>query len=118
MFSAQGQISGFSKILPMYGANQWTAFFYLNVGREVARIEIPNWVAGDASLIDLVHGVCLDQATKGRGYPVALAEAHECAIVKGADRQAFLNMLRRVLVKYERPVARSQKSLAKRTRAV
>lgn len=118
VFSAQAQATGFSRVLQMYGGAHWVAFFYLNVGAEIARIEFPAWVAEDAALVDRVHAVCLDQARKGRGYPVALAEAHERAVVRGADRQAFVSLLHRAMVQAGTPAASTRKALAKRTRAV
>ena len=117
VFTARGQATGFSRILARYGEH-WVAFFYLHVGAEVARIEFPGWVAEDAALVDRVHAVCLDQARKGRGYPVALAEAHERAVVRGADRQAFLNLLARSVVHAGASAAATRKALAKRTRSV
>ena len=118
VFSAREQTRGFSNILSLYGADQWIAFFYLHVGAEVARIEIPAWVAADPRAVNLVAAVCFDQAVKGRGYPVALAEAHERAVVRGADRQAFLSLLQRSFVRAALPAGGSRKALAKRTRAV
>ena len=119
VFSSFGQKTGFSHILPMaYGDAHWIAFFYLHVGAEIVRIEIPAWVAGNPILLGLVHAVCLDQAQKGRGYPVALAEAHEQAVVRGADRAAFLNLLTRHLVKAGSPALRTRKALAKQSRAL
>jgi hypothetical protein len=68
-------------------------FFYLRVGRELARVEIPRWVAIDPEQVDLVHTLVYDQCAKGDGYPVALARAHEQAIVRSADRKAFQRMV-------------------------
>ena len=68
-------------------------FFYVRVGRELARIEIPQWVARDPALVDRVHAVAVDQAARGRGYPVALARAHEQAVVRSTDRRAFLDIV-------------------------
>lgn len=118
VFSARGQATGFSRVLLQYGEENWPHFFYLHVGAEIARIEFPAWVADDPELVDRVHAVCLDQARKGRGYPVALAEAHEQAVVRGADRQAFLNLLGRALIGEGATVDSTRKALAKRTRAV
>lgn len=118
VFTAQGQARGFSRILPLYGAPHWIAFFYLHVGAEVARIELPAWAAADTEMVDRVHTLCLDQARKGRGYPVALAEAHEQAVVRGADRQAFLRHLERARVQEGAAAPPSRKALAKRTRSV
>ncbi|MCJ7606060.1 MAG: DNA double-strand break repair nuclease NurA [Dehalococcoidales bacterium] len=77
-----------SSILEEYGDHRvW--FFYLNVGEEIARIEIPEWVAKDKALLDLTHGLVLDQCRRGHGYPVVLSESHEHAVVTGADRENF-----------------------------
>ena len=82
IFTAEGlPMHCYPHILSEY-REHWIAFYYLNVGAEIARVEVPAWVASDPSLVNLVHRICLDQARKGRGYPVALAEAHEQAIVR------------------------------------
>lgn len=104
--------SSSSKILDDYGEHRISAF-YLNVGREVARIEIPQWVADSPVLFDLVHSVCYDQARKGRGYPVALSEAHDHAVVRGADRTAFYEAIERSFVKHGAKITRSMKRLSK-----
>ncbi|MDO8671347.1 MAG: DNA double-strand break repair nuclease NurA [Dehalococcoidia bacterium] len=64
-------------------------FFYVNVGPEIARVEVPRWVADDEDLLSLTHGLVFDQARRGHGYPVALTEAHEQAVVSAADRESF-----------------------------
>jgi hypothetical protein len=80
-----------AKISSVYAAP--IDFVYLNVDREIARLEFPAWVTPRG----LAHltGAVLDQCAKGLGYPVALAEAHEQAVVKAADRRAFLDLARR-----------------------
>lgn len=90
-------------------------FFYLNTGREIARIEIPRWVATDAALLAQTHALCYDQACKGDGYPVAIAEAHEQAIVRGGDRAAFFHLIQKEMVRDSLLVSITQKSLAKRS---
>jgi NAD+ kinase len=77
-------------------------FFYMRVGREVARVELPRWVAEDRAAVDLVHTLIYDQCMKGQGYPVALARAHEQAIVRAADRRAFLSMVEGSLLRAAR----------------
>ncbi len=47
-------------------------FFYLHVGTEIVRVEVPQWVAASSMLLDQVHAVAYDQAQKGMGYPIAL----------------------------------------------
>lgn len=81
-----------SEILDEYGPHR-IYFFYINVGFEIARIEIPEWVAQDQRLLNLVHSTVRDQAEKGKGYPIILAEAHEKAVVRSADRDLFYRLL-------------------------
>jgi hypothetical protein len=78
-----------SKIVREHYGEHQVYFFYLKVGDEVARIEIPRWVAENRELLELTHGLVFDQTRRGHGYPVALAEAHEQAVVTGADRENF-----------------------------
>jgi hypothetical protein len=95
-----------------------TRFCYLNAGGEIVRLETPAWVAHDAALMDLVHGVCLDQVNKGQGYPRALTEAHELAVVRGPDRARFYDTLEGMLARARLPIAVTRKALAKRTRSL
>ena len=83
-------------------------------GAEIARGEIPRWGAEGEEMLGLVHACVCDQAEKGRGYPVSLAEAHERAVVRGADREAFYRFLRDTLVKNDIRTGVSTKSLKKR----
>lgn len=89
-------------------------FFYLNVGREIVRVEVPEWVADNIQHLETVSAVCLDQAIKGRGYPVTLAESHEQAVVKGPDRDFFYHLIRKIGFDNERTIVMSQKSIKKR----
>jgi hypothetical protein len=100
-----------------YGQHQ-IHFFYMRVGREVARVEIPRWVAEDRPLLDRVHSVVYDQYVKGQGYPVALARAHEQAIVRAADRRAFLSIVEGSLLRAELPASDSAKRTMKERQAL
>ncbi len=102
-----------SKILESYGPH-YIYFFYVHVGAEIARVELPQWVADDEELLNLVHACACDQAEKGQGYPVTLSEAHERAVVRGADREAFYRFLSATFVKNDIKVGISSKSLKKR----
>ena len=93
-------------------------FCYCNVGPEIARIEVPAWIANDQSAMDIVMQIILDQAMKGQGYPVALAEAHEQAVVKSADREFFYHLIRRAGMNKNHHCTLSQKSLKKRTAGI
>lgn len=115
---APGQRTGLffsqSKILDHYRDHK-VGFFYLHAGREIARVELPAWAARDEAAISLVQTVVLDQANKGQGYPVALAEAHEQAVVKGADREAFFRLVTEALVRRGLKASVSSKSWRKRS---
>ena len=86
------------------------------VDNEIARIEIPQWVATDENRLNLAHTLVLDQCQRGQGYPVALSEAHEQAVVTGADREYFWQLLESSLVAEHLPSLSSAKSQSKRTR--
>ena len=101
-----------------YGDHHRIRFFYLNVGEEMARVEVPAWVADDPRLVDLVHGLLLEQCRLGDGYPVALQEAHEQAVLTGADREGFRHVLELALEGQRLPVFTSEKQRSKRLRGV
>ncbi len=110
-------ISQSSVVQKRYGAHQ-VCFFYLRLDDEVARVELPQWVAMDESLLGLVHSLVLDQCQRGQGYPVALSEAHEKAVVTGANREQFWQLVESSLVEERMPTPTSAKSFSKRTRWV
>ncbi|HEX74040.1 MAG TPA: DNA double-strand break repair nuclease NurA [Dehalococcoidia bacterium] len=110
-------ISQSSIVQKHYGVHQ-VYFFYLRVDDEIARVEIPRWVATDENLLNLVHNLVLDQCQRGQGYPVALSEAHEKAVVTGADRENFWQLVELSLVDEHLPTLSSAKSRSKRTRWV
>lgn len=87
-----------SRILDLYEGHQ-IYFCYVNVGTEIARVEIPAWVAEDSQQLELALGMMIAQVKKGYGYPVALAEAHNQAVVKGGDRTRFFAMLEQQMMK-------------------
>ncbi len=102
-----------SQILNDYDGHR-IGFFYMHTGLEIARLEVPQWVAENDGWLNLVHAVSYDQASKGRGYPVALAEAHEQAIVRGAERELFYEMLETALIQQGMKVSMTFKLMAKR----
>ena len=106
-----------SKIQRRYGVHQ-IYFFYIKLDDEIVRVEIPRWVAVDDNLLNLTHGLILDQCRRGDGYPVALSEAHEQAVVTGADREYFWQLVEQSLVDEHMPTFTSAKSFSKRTRWV
>jgi hypothetical protein len=91
-------------------------FFYLRVEDEIARIEIPEWIAMHPEWLNLTHALVLDQCQRGQGYPVALSEAHEQAVVTGADRDEFWGLVEESLEEEKIFTHTSVKSRSKRTR--
>ncbi|GIX45831.1 MAG: nuclease [Candidatus Tectimicrobiota bacterium] len=106
-----------SRVLEAYGPHR-IVFFYLHVGAEVVRVEVPRWVASDPARLALVHATAYDQAQKGGGYPVALAEAHQHAVIRGAERELFYEMVTAALVRRGVRAAVSPKTLRKRRMTV
>ena len=107
-----------SKVVKEHYGEHRVYFFYLRVGDEIARIEIPQWVAENEALLNLTHSLVYDQAQRGNGYPVVLSEAHEQAVVTGADRENFWKLVESTLTEEHLPGPSSVKSLSKRTRWV
>ena len=105
-----------SSIVSDYYGGQDICFFYVHAGEEIGRVEVPSWVAADESLLGLTHSLVLDQCRKGPGYPIALMEAHEQAVVTGADRRHFAQLVENALDAQRLPVCSSQKSMSKRLR--
>ncbi|GFE70828.1 DNA double-strand break repair nuclease NurA [Chroococcus sp. FPU101] len=103
------------RILNLYEETQWIYFCYVNVGTEIARIEVPAWVAENSELFSQSLSLMLTQVSKGYGYPVALAEAHNQAVIRGGDRARFFALLEQQMLKAGlRNVGTSYKEARKR----
>jgi hypothetical protein len=107
-------VSRSSVVQRHYGDNE-VRFFYLKGDEEIGRVEFPRWVE-ERGLVDLVHTVVLDQCRRGQGYPVALSEAHEQAVVTGADREQFQYLVELALSEKRLSTTTSAKSRSKKTR--
>jgi len=104
-----------AKILDLYGKGQSIYFCYVHVGAEIARIDMPGWVAEDGVMFERALSLMLAQVQKGYGYPVTLAEAHNQAVVTGSDRARFFAMLEQQMIKAGlRNVGTSYKETRKR----
>jgi len=88
-------------------------FFYVDVGPEVARVEVPRWVAVDPARLELVQAVVLDQVARGQGYPRALIEAHEKAVLATSDRRVYEAMVEHALEEAGLSIGSSRKGLSK-----
>lgn len=107
-----------SKYVQKYYREHQVYFFYLKADEEILRVEVPQWVAGRDDLVGLTHALVLDQCRRGMGYPAALMEAHEKAVVTAADREAFRLLVERAMVDKGVDIQTSGKSRSKRTRWV
>ncbi|MDR3647180.1 MAG: DNA double-strand break repair nuclease NurA [Candidatus Babeliales bacterium] len=103
-----------SGIVSEYPEHLKPYFVYFDIGAEIVRIEIPAWIAQDSAQVKLVLSIILDQCIKGYGFPVALAEAHEQAVVKGFEREQFYELLQKLSYGYKQKISTSLKSNKKR----
>lgn len=109
-----------SDILKKYEGHR-IQFFYLNVGGEVVRIESPQWVMRDATMLDLAHALVYDQCQRSPDYPPyppALQEAHEQAVITTAEGRLVEELVERALAERGIVYARSAKDRSKRRRGV
>ena len=87
----------------------------MNAGEEIGRVEIPRWVAKDETLLSLAHGLVWDQCQRGQGYPVAISESHEQAVINAGDRRVFRRLLTDSLERQGLSAITSQKDRSKRS---
>jgi hypothetical protein len=107
-----------AQVVRQHYAEHRVYFFYLKADEEIARVEVPQWVAADKDLLDLTHSLVIDQCRRGHGYPVALSEAHEQAVVTVADRENFWQLVQSLLVDDHLETPGSRKNFTKQTRWV
>lgn len=103
-----------SAICSEYPPHAHPHFFYMDVGTEVVRIEVPWWIAQSDESVNTIARVVLDQTSKGFGYPVLIAEAHEQAVVKGPDRDFFYHLIAKLAIERNRKPILSAKSMKKK----
>lgn len=104
-----------SKILKRYNEDLKIYFFYINTGSEVARVELPAYVANDTKLLALIHNVISLQCKVGFGYPIVLSEAHLQAVVTKRDREIFYDLIKNNSLKSKKSkIQISNKELKKR----
>ena len=93
---------------------EWSHFYYLNGGSEIARVEVPDWLAEDSELLALSHAMLVKQCQLGLGYPVAISESHEQAVITGHDREEFRRLTLMLLEQRGLPTPESAKAFSKR----
>jgi len=87
-----------SPLNDLYGPHR-VYFFYLKTGNEVARVEVPEWVARDEKALDLVHSAIIKQGEITGGYPYVLTRAHELAVIGRQERENLEQMIERALIR-------------------
>jgi hypothetical protein len=103
------------RILELYKEAQQTYFCYVNLGSEIARVEVPAWVVKDKPLLEQSLGILSGQVSKGYGYPIALSESHNQAVIRGGDRVRFFALLEQEMIRAGlQNVGTSYKELRKR----
>lgn len=101
-----------------YPEGQAICYFYLKVptgpqATEICRVEMPEWVLDLSGAVDHLHATLLDECRKGDGYPVSLSEAHERAVIRADERDAFFRLIERRLRRAGLPTTGSRKRLSK-----
>jgi hypothetical protein len=79
------------------------SFFYLNPGGgagQIARIDLPHWVADNPAAVDAVHALIVDQCRLIGDYPYVLARADEMAVVGRRDAAELNTMLEIIMQRY------------------
>jgi hypothetical protein len=77
-------------------AQNEVCFFFLNpgqTGRQIARVDIPMWVAEDKQAVAAVHGLIYHQCRILGDYPYVLARADELAVVGRQDEVELNGMI-------------------------
>ena len=106
--------SNSSVLSNLYGEHRHVGFFFLNTGGEISRVELPQWVWEEPEQLALVHALVSDQLSLGRGYPIALSEAHEQAVVAVSERSLFFDLVRRAYGRHDVAAELSAKAMRKR----
>lgn len=78
-------------------------FFYLNAsshGRQMARVDIPMWVAQEEEMVTAVHALVYDQCQILGDYPYVLARADETAVVTYRDQEQLNFMIDVIMARY------------------
>jgi NurA domain len=102
---------------PYYGSHR-VYFFLLATGDEIARVEIPEWVARDQAMLGLLHAVLVDQCAKGFGYPAVLARADDRAVISLGDRGVLDTLVQQELARRGVSARPSAKLSRKQVRTV
>jgi hypothetical protein len=90
-------------------------FFYLNTGEDLARVEVPVWVARQPHVLELVQAAVYDQCSFNHGYPYVLTRADELAVILGDERETLEEMIVQAMARHGLPLPElSRKAQQKR----
>lgn len=99
-----------------FSKQQEICFFYLNpgqVGQDIARVDVPRWVAEDNTAVDTIHALLLSQCQLLGSYPYIIARADEMAVVTQQDRERLELLIGKKLVEQGLSPTESNKQLMK-----
>ena len=103
-----------------YYGDHRPATFYLRTplggADEIACVEMPLWLAKDGEGVTALHALLLDQCRRNMGYPLALMEAHEQAVITGPERESFRRLMEAEVAAEGLATSTSAKALSKRGR--
>ncbi len=105
------------RVEDLFTTTHEVCFFYLRVGGDLARVELPHW-ATSAAQVDRLHATIVDQCRRCDGYPRVLQEAHEQAVISMGDRLQFGRLLDAEAARQGVHAIALGKHLSKRRRAV
>ncbi len=95
-------------------------YFYLNVGQpndfQLARVEMPMWVASDPVAVDRVHALIYHQCQLMWRYPYALTRADELAVIRAHEKSQLEELIEVELRRHDQHVEHSEKLESKVTR--
>lgn len=83
-----------SKINEYIPNNLQICFFYLRVGENVLRIELPKWIAQNGNVVSLITQSVIEDS-RSLGYPYTLAQAHNHIVIKKSVSDAVLDRAER-----------------------
>jgi hypothetical protein len=104
-------------LLRLRGTEVDVCFFYLRVGDDIARVELPEWAASNEQ-VDRLHATLVQQCADCGGYPRALQEAHEQAVISMGDRLQFERLLEGEAARQGLFGRANSKQMSKRRRAI
>lgn len=105
------------RVEDLFAGQHQVCFFYLRIGDDIARVELPRWAATPGQVARL-HATLADQCERCGGYPRALQEAHEQAVISTGDRTAFARLLEAEAARHGLRTPANSKQMSKRRRGL